>query len=65
VGKKKKREKKEAKKLKKLLKKAQKDVLAKIAPHGCKTKCCEKYQKSEAKRCSRCPCFDLLKEKAA
>jgi hypothetical protein len=30
-----------------------------------KSKCCEKYRKSESKRCNRCPCFDLIKEKAA
>ena len=32
---------------------------------GLKSKCCEKYQKSESKRCKKCPCFDLMKEKAA
>ncbi len=27
---------------------------------GFKTECCEKYlKKGEAKRCKRCPCFDL------
>jgi hypothetical protein len=26
---------------------------------GTKSKCCEKYKKSETKRCKRCPCFDL------
>ncbi len=24
-----------------------------------KKKCCEKYKKSEKKRCKNCPCFDL------
>jgi hypothetical protein len=28
----------------------------------CKSKCCEKYLKSEKKRCKRCPMFDLLKK---
>jgi hypothetical protein len=28
---------------------------------NCKSKCCEKYKKSENKRCSRCPMFDLFK----
>ncbi|MBP1840450.1 hypothetical protein [Formosa algae] len=30
----------------------------------CKTKCCDKYLKSEKKRCSKCPCFDLLQKVA-
>jgi hypothetical protein len=30
----------------------------------CKSKCCKKYKKSEAKRCKKCPCFDLLKKVA-
>nr|WP_276169001.1 hypothetical protein [Zobellia alginiliquefaciens] len=29
-----------------------------------KSKCCKKYKKSESKRCSKCPCFDLLKKVA-
>lgn len=28
-----------------------------------KSTCCEKYKKSENKRCKRCPMFDLLKNK--
>ncbi len=28
----------------------------------CKSKCCEKYKKSEDKRCKRCPMFDLIKK---
>jgi len=28
---------------------------------NCKFECCEKYKKSEDKRCKRCPMFDLLK----
>ena len=30
----------------------------------CKIKCCKKYKKSEAKRCKKCPCLDLLKKVA-
>jgi len=29
-----------------------------------KSKCCDKYKKSEKKRCKRCPCFDLLQKVA-
>ena len=29
---------------------------------NCKSKCCKKYKKSEAKRCKKCPCFDLIKK---
>jgi len=29
-----------------------------------KSKCCKKYKKCEAKRCKKCPCFDLLKKVA-
>jgi hypothetical protein len=29
---------------------------------NCKSKCCEKYKKSEDKRCKKCPMFDLLKK---
>jgi len=56
VGKKKKQDKKIEKKLKKALKE--------MVPHGCKTKCCDKYKKAESKRCSRCPCFDLMQKVA-
>jgi len=64
VGKKKKQEKKEEKKLKKALKKERKMALLAMAPKGCKPKCCDKYKKSESKRCKRCPCFDLMKKVA-
>lgn len=64
MGTKKKAAKKEKKKLKKALKKQHKAILKEMVPKGCKTKCCKKYQKCEAKRCSRCPCFDLLKKVA-
>lgn len=29
-----------------------------------KSKCCKKYKKAEAKRCKKCPCFDLLQKVA-
>ena len=29
-----------------------------------KSKCCKKFEKSENKRCKKCPCFDLLKQTA-
>jgi hypothetical protein len=29
---------------------------------NCKSSCCEKYKKSENKRCARCPMYDLLKK---
>ncbi len=29
---------------------------------NCKSECCENYKKKEAKRCKRCPMFDLLKK---
>ena len=61
----KKKDKKEEKKRNKALKKEQKKLLSAIEPHACKTKCCDKYKKSEDKRCKRCPCFDLVKERAA
>ena len=35
------------------------DTLGKV-----KSKCCKKYKKAEAKRCKKCPCFDLLKKVA-
>jgi len=64
VGKKKKQQQKEQKKLKKAFKREQKAILKAMVPEGCKTKCCEKYKKSESKRCGRCPCFDLVKKVA-
>ncbi|RKR14522.1 hypothetical protein CLV91_0599 [Maribacter vaceletii] len=35
-----------------------------INPNKLKSKCCNKYKKSESKRCGKCPCFDLLKKVA-
>lgn len=29
---------------------------------NCKTNCCDKYTKSEKKRCARCPMYDLIKK---
>jgi len=52
------KKKKEKKKLKKAL-------LRELPPTGkVKSKCCEKYKKSEKKRCKKCPCFDLMKKVA-
>jgi hypothetical protein len=33
-------------------------------PKNCKTECCEKFKKSEDKRCKRCPMFDLIEKRA-
>jgi hypothetical protein len=51
-------------------KKKKKDKLKKlekfgmVLPNKVKNSCCEKYKKSEDKRCKKCPCFDLLKKVA-
>jgi hypothetical protein len=55
---KKKQKKKEKKALKKLAESSFK-VADKV-----KSKCCQKYQKAESKRCKKCPCFDLIKKVA-
>jgi len=55
---KKKQKKEEAKALKKLAKSPIK-IGDKV-----KSKCCDKYKKSESKRCKKCPCFDLMKKVA-
>jgi hypothetical protein len=53
--------KKEKEKSKKKDKK--KEILKKLkVAENCKSSCCEKYKKSEKKRCSRCPMFDLIKK---
>ncbi len=59
------------KKEKAQIKKWRKEVLTKKSetitmnpPKACKTKCCKKYKKGENKRCSRCPCYDLMKKVA-
>ncbi|MEO8252915.1 MAG: hypothetical protein ABI554_00915 [Flavobacterium sp.] len=31
---------------------------------NCKSSCCDKYKKSESKRCKRCPMYDLIKKVA-
>jgi hypothetical protein len=64
LGKRKKAIAKKLKKEQKRIKKERKALLKAMVPSGCKTKCCEKYQKCESKRCSRCPCFDLMKKVA-
>ena len=53
----------EKKKDKKKKKKQKKLLLAdvKIA-ENCKSKCCNKFEKVEHKRCKRCPMFDLIKK---
>jgi len=45
---------------KKLKKKLDKAMLKQLSAAKCKTNCCKKYNKGEAKRCKRCPCYDLL-----
>jgi hypothetical protein len=66
---------KEKEKKDKKKKKEKKEILKKIKAlescksscqlaGNCKSSCCEKYMKSEKKRCSRCPMFDLLKKTA-
>ncbi|WP_299128534.1 hypothetical protein [uncultured Winogradskyella sp.] len=55
---------------KKKNKKLKKERLKVLENYGCeplgkvKSKCCKKYKKAEAKRCKKCPCFDLLKKVA-
>jgi hypothetical protein len=50
------------KKKKKEKKKKSEDILFLFKScDNCKSSCCEKYKKSENKRCKRCPMFDLLK----
>lgn len=46
-------------------KKNKKHKIQELKHKGLKSKCCDKYKKSESKRCKKCPCFDLIKEKAA
>ena len=46
-------------------KKKNKEVLENIKKiENCKSTCCEKFKKSEKKRCSRCPMYDLFKKTA-
>jgi hypothetical protein len=59
VSKKEKEKSKKKDKKKEILKK----IKVKVA-ENCKSSCCEKFKKSEKKRCSRCPMFDLLKKSA-
>tara|TARA_R110002049_G_scaffold112299_1_gene261712 strand:- start:4447 stop:4617 length:171 start_codon:yes stop_codon:yes gene_type:complete len=54
--------KKKDKKKKKALKKLQKTTT--VVACNVKSKCCEKFKKSENKRCKKCPCFDLIKKVA-
>lgn len=59
----KKKEKKAAKKRRDQDKSLQRYLLVQCSTKGCKSKCCKKYKKCEAKRCKRCPCVDLLKKR--
>ena len=60
---KKKEEKKEKKRLKNELSKVfLNDERIASNCSNCKSSCCEKYMKSESKRCSRCPMYDLIKK---
>jgi len=55
--------KKEKSEEKKLKKKDKKKLIKKLnISDNCKSSCCEKYMKSESKRCSRCPMYDLIKK---
>ncbi len=63
MGKKKKAEVK-IKKWRKLVLAHQGDPKDLNPPKICKAKCCKKYKKGEKKRCTRCPCYDLLKRVA-
>lgn len=38
--------------------------VTKKLPKLVKTKCCEKYRKGEKKRCTKCPCMDLIQQVA-
>ncbi|MCZ8196242.1 MAG: hypothetical protein O9267_01390 [Flavobacterium sp.] len=39
------------------------DLIKKLkVSNKCKSSCCEKYIKSEKKRCKKCPMFDLIKK---
>jgi len=61
----KKKAKKEKKREAKALKKLHKTMLREGHAKGkVKSSCCEKYKKGAAKRCGRCPCFDLAKKVA-
>jgi len=44
--------------------KKQKKLLLKslLVSDDCKSECCEKYKKSEDKRCKKCPMFDIFKK---
>ncbi|GEL10579.1 hypothetical protein SAMN05192550_0380 [Flavobacterium glycines] len=59
----KKEKEKDSKKKKKDKKKKEALVVIKKV-ENCKSSCCEKYRKSENKRCKRCPMFDLIKKVA-
>lgn len=59
------------KRSKKASERARKTLLAhikknkkKIQKKGYKDACCMSYKDSDKKRCSRCPCYDLMKKVA-
>jgi len=44
-------------------KEKKKDLIKKLkVSSNCKSHCCEKYMKSEKKRCKKCPMLDLIKK---
>ncbi|OYX82362.1 MAG: hypothetical protein B7Y83_15045 [Flavobacteriales bacterium 32-34-25] len=59
---KKEKEKDKKKKKKDKKKKEALNVIKKV--ENCKSSCCEKFKKSESKRCKRCPMYDLIKKVA-
>ncbi len=61
---KKKKAKAKIKKWRKMVLTHRSETIAMRPPKVCKTKCCRKYKKGENKRCSKCPCFDMLKKVA-
>ena len=60
----KKRQQKESEKVLKVLKAHLRKNKRSVLKKGYKDKCCKSYKKSASKRCSRCPCYDLLKQVA-
>ena len=61
---KKKKTKAKIKKWRKVVLTQKSETIAMNPPKGCKTKCCKKYKKGENKRCTKCPCYDLLRKVA-
>lgn len=59
-----KKEKEKDKKKKKKDKKKNEALVVIKKVESCKSSCCEKFKKSENKRCKRCPMFDLIQKVA-